>query len=286
MSYVNLSYRLFGEIARSVKPYFLDIRDDLQHANINLTLEEYLSTATFTIALMFFLESITLAFIFGVLRFSIIVSMLLSVTLSLTLSSILLFLFYTYPATLSKNRGSKIRKILPFAVSYMATIASSKLPPIVLFKTLAGFKEYGEVTEESKTITRDVEIFGMTFFASIRKQAKRTPSKELRELLWGMNSVMLSGGDIEFYLKQKGNELMADYRRRIRKYSQDISLFVEVYLTLIITGSIFFIVLSSVISSISGGTGTTLVQSFVIFILLPLLSVGFILILKSISPLE
>lgn len=284
MNYVFLAYRIFGDTARAFRPYFLDIKEDLQKANINFTLEEYLSTAAFTASLAFFLESISLAFIFGFLGISIPTSILLSVTLSLTMSGVLLFLFYAYPSTVSKNRESKITKILPFAVSYMATIASSKLPPIILFKTLSQFKEYGEVAEESKNITRAVEAFGMTFSASIRKEAKRTPSRDFRELLWGINSVLISGGDIEFYLKQKSDELMADYRRRIVKYSQDISLFVEIYLTLIITGSIFFIVLSSVISSISGGLGTIVVQSFTIFILLPLLSAGFILILKSMSP--
>lgn len=284
MNYVYFSYRLFGDAAKAMKPYFLDIRDDLQRANINFTLEEYLSTAAFTVSMTFFLEAVFLAFIFGFLGFSIPVTLLLSITLSMTISGVLLFLFYTYPATLSKNRENKIKKILPFAVSYMATIASSRLPPIVLFKTLSSFREYGEVTEESKNITRDVEVFGMTFSAAVKKQAKRTPSRDFRELLWGINSLLTSGGDLEFFLKQKSDELMGDYRRRIRKYSQDISLFVEIYLTLIITGSIFFIVLSSVISSISGGLGTIVVQSFAIFVLLPLFSIGFILILKSISP--
>lgn len=284
MNFVYLSYKIFGDISRSLKPYFLDIRDDLQHANLNFTLEEYLSTAAFTTAITFFLESITLAFIFGFLKFSIPVAIFLSITLSLGISGVLFFLFYTYPTTVSKNRGNKIKKILPFAVSYMATIASSKLPPITLFKTLSRFKEYGEVAEESKIITRDVDVFGMTFSTAVRKEAKRTPSREFRELLWGLNSILTSGGDMEFYLKQKGDELMSDYRRRIRKYSQDISLFVEIYLTLIITGSIFFIVLSSVISSISGGLGTIVVQTFTIFVILPLLSIGFILVLKSISP--
>ncbi len=286
MSYVNFSYRVFGNIARQIKPLFLDIKEDLYHANINFTLEEYLSTAIFTVSAAFFLENIFLAFIFGLLGFSMAGAVFLSFTLSMTVSGVLLFLFYTYPTTISKNRESKLKKIMPFAVSYMATIASSKLPPIVLFKTLARFREYGEVAEESKNIVRDVDAFGMTFSSAIKKEAKRTPSREFRELLWGINSVFLSGGDLEFYLKQKGEGLMADYKRRIAKYSQDISLFVEIYLTLIITGSIFFIVLSSVISSISGGMGTILVQSFAIFILLPMLSLGFILILKSISPIE
>jgi len=40
------------------------------------------------------------------------------------------------------------------------------------------------------------------------------------------------------------------------------------------------------LSAISGGMGTIVVQSFVVFILLPILSIGFILIIKSTSPTE
>ncbi|MBI2076702.1 MAG: type II secretion system F family protein [Candidatus Aenigmarchaeota archaeon] len=285
-SYVNLSYRFFGKISRSVKGNFLDIREDLQRANIAYTLEEYLSTAFFTTALAFVLETISLSFIFGLIRFSVVSALLLSITLSLAISGVLFFLFYSYPAAAAKTRQSKIKKILPFAVSYMATISSSRLPPIVLFRTLAGFKEYGQIAEEAANVSRDVDVFGMTFSAAVKKQAKRSPSTEFRELLWGINSIIASGGDLTFYLKQKSEEMMNDYRRRIRKYAQDLSLFVEIYLTLIITGSIFFIVLSSIISAISGGLGTIFVQAFVVFILLPLLSIGFIIIIKSISPVE
>jgi len=286
MSYVNLSYRFFGRISRSIQNSFLDVREDLQMANISYTLEEYLSTALFTTVLAFVLETISLSFLFGILRFSVITSMLLSVTLSVTISGILFFLFYSYPATVSKTRQTKIKKILPFCVSYLATISSSRLPPIVLFRALASFKEYGQIAEEAANIARDVDVFGMTFSAAVKKQAKRSPSTEFRELLWGINSLIASGGDLSFYLKQKSEEMMNDYRRRIRKYAQDLSLFVEIYLTLIITGSIFFIVLSSIISAISGGLGTIFIQAFVVFILLPALSIGFILIIKSISPIE
>ena len=165
-------------------------------------------------------------------------------------------------------------------------MASSRVEPVYLFKTIGGFKEYGEVAEEANMIVRDVEVFGMTISTAIKNQARRTSSKDFSELLWGMNTIIISGGDLTSYLKQKAESYMNDYRRRIRKYSQDLSLFVEIYLTLIITGSIFFVVLSSIISTVGGGLATIGIQSFVVFILLPVLSVGFIFVIKAISPIE
>lgn len=285
MSYVNMSYRFFGDISRSIRPYFIDIKDDMQKANINYTLEEYLSMALFTTIITFILETAFISFILGLF-----VEPLLAVAagfvLSIGISGLLFFIFYAYPVTLSKHREAKIKKVLPFAVSYLATMSSSRVSPIHLFKTLATFKEYGEVAEEAKAISNGVDLFGLTMSSAIKKQAKVTPSKDMRDLLWGINTVILSGGDITSFLKGKRNELMDDYRRRIRKYAQDLGLYTEIYLTLIITGSIFFIVLSSIIASLSAGVGIVVLQTFVVFVLLPLLSVAFIILIKSVSPLE
>ncbi|MBS3051421.1 MAG: hypothetical protein J4400_04710 [Candidatus Aenigmarchaeota archaeon] len=142
MSYAEVSYRLFGGLVKYAKPYFLDIKEELRQANISYTLEEYLSIALLTTAVTFIMEAMMLSFIFGLLV-SPIIAVILALTLSMTISGILFFLFYSYPTTASKSRGTKIKKILPFSVSYMATIAKSNVPPITIFKTLSEFKEYG-----------------------------------------------------------------------------------------------------------------------------------------------
>ncbi len=285
LSYTEISLKFYGSISKLMKGYFIDIKDDIHRANMNYTLEEWISKTLFTSTVVFIISSAMLSFGFAFIT-SPIIAVFSALTLSATFSGMLFFIFYSYPATLSRVRENKIRKVLPFSVSYLASIANSKVSGIVLFKTISQFKEYSEVANEAKNIVRDVEVFGMPLATAIKNQAKKTPSKDFRELLWGINSVIVSGGDLGLFLKQKGDELMNDYRRRIRKYAQDLSLFVEIYLTLIITGSIFFIVLSSIMSTLSGGAGTILIQTFVVFILIPVLSIGFIILIKSISPLE
>ncbi len=286
MDYAGMSYKYFGSFNESLKPYFFDMKEDLQRANMSYTIDEYISMAVFTVFVTFFVETIGISFILGLFGVSAVTSMLFGFTLAMAISVAIFFLFTTYPSTVANSRENRIKKVLPFSVSYMATISSSRLPPIVMFKTLAQFTDYGEIAKEAANITRDVETFGMTFSTAMKKQARRTPSKDFKEMLWGINSITMSGADLTAFLKSKSEELMNDYRRRIRKYANDLSLFVEVYLTLIITGSIFFIVLSSIIATISGGTGIVILQSFVVFILLPLLSIGFIVIIKSMSPTE
>lgn len=285
-SYARFSYQLLGDIAKNFEGYFIDIKEDLQSAKLGYTILEYISMAFFTTAVTFFIETILLAFIFSLIGIDILSSLLLSLTLSFAISGTILFLFYSYPATVSKSRGANIEKSLPFAISYLAAISSGNVPPSVLFKTLSQFKEYGEVSKEAGLMARDVEMFGMPFSSALKRHAQRTPSRSFRELLWGINAIISSGGDLVAYMKNKSDEMMDEYRRKIRKYAQDLSLFVEIYLTLIMTGSIFFIVLSSVISTISGGLGLTNVQGLVVFVLLPGISLGFIIVVKAISPTE
>ncbi|MBI3190997.1 type II secretion system F family protein [archaeon] len=285
MGFVSFSYRIFGDMCRSMRPYFNDVKDDMKKANLNYTFEEYFSMTFFVVMIAFFVETVFLSFIFGFFVEPVL-AILMSMILSIGISSVLFFIFYTYPATVASRRANNIEKAMPFALSYLATLSSSKVQPIVLFKSLGQFKEYGELAKESKDIANNVEIFGLTVSDAIRTQAKSTPSKKFRDILWGINSIIVSGGDMTSYLSGKNEEAMNDYRSKIRKFSQEISLYLEVYLTLIITGTIFFIVLTSIISVVSSGIETILTQTFVTFILLPVLSIMFLILIKSRSPLE
>jgi len=284
MNYAKTSYRIFGNYAKMVKDYFPDVKANLHKADMKFTFEEYISMTLFTVMILFFIETVTISFILAFF-FNIIESVVLAFILSLGISAGVFFMFYTYPSAVASGRAKKINTALPFAISYLTSISSGKMTPQLMFKAFADFEE-GEIAKEAKNISRNIDVFGMTVPEALRREAERTPSEEFKDILYGITTTITSGGDLTLYLKEKTEELMRNYRRMIIKYSQDLSLFVEVYLTLIITGAIFFIVLSSIMAVISGGLGTALIQSFVVFILLPLISIGFIILIKSISPLE
>ena len=284
MYYVSkFAYKIFGDFVDVVKPYFTDISDDIQKANMKYILEEYISLAIFITTITFFAETIILSFIFGFIM-NPVIAVILSVLMSVALSGALFFLFYTFPSTSAKNRSYKINKVLPFVSSYLTAIASGSAVPLTIFKTLSKFKEYGEITKESEGLVRDMEILGMNFFTALKRRAKLSPSAEWRDFLWGINETIASGSNLQAFLMEKNNELMNEYKRRIKKYAQDLSLFMEIYLTLVIIGSIFFIVLTSIIATMSSGLEILLIQTFIVFILLPLISIAFVLVIKTMSP--
>ncbi len=286
MNYTSLARMVFGGITNSIEGHFTEIRDDLQKANISYTLNEYISVMIFTVALTFFIEALSIVFILSIFGFGVAASVMIGLTSSAIISVLLFAFFYAYPVSKKRSRGNKIKKVMPFAVSYMATIASSRPTPVTLFSVMSKFKEYGELSKEAKLIMRDIELLGMTLSSALKRATKRTPSAEFRDLLWGIDSVISTGGNLPDYLQGKTNEAMAEHRRSIKKYSQDLSLYVEIYLTLVITGSIFFIVLTSITAALTGGVGTVALQTFVVLVLVPIISIFFIFMIKSISPFD
>ena len=283
----KLSFRFFGKALEPYLHYFESIKPDLQHANIPLSLREYVYTMFFILLMIFLIELPLIVIISVLLIKSALAAFVFSITAVILIEVGVFFLFYTYPSYTAKQRRRSIESSLSFATTYMATIASSGAPPSTMFKVLGKFKEYGEISKEAEKINRDVEAFGMDLVSAIRKTASRTPSTELKELLWGLDTVLTTGGNVGDYLHEKSRSFMAEYRRRLERYSQTLSLLIEVYLTVILVGSIFFVIMSALMS-IFGGGETNIFMSFmqfvIIFIVLPLVSTGFIVLIRAISP--
>jgi flagellar protein FlaJ len=197
------------------------------------------------------------------------------------------FLFYTYPSLAAGKRKVNIEANLPFATTYMATVAASGAPPPTMFKVLGQFKEYGEISKEAEKIDRDIEAFGMDLVSSLRKTAARSPSSELKELFWGLDTVLSAGGNVSNFLHEKSKTFISEYRRKLQEYSRTLSLLTEIYLTVILVGSIFFIIMTSLMSIMSAGQMNQLLsftQFLVVFLVMPVLSIGFVYLLKNLSP--
>jgi flagellar protein FlaJ len=195
--------------------------------------------------------------------------------------------FYIYPSLIMKSRGSKIRDTLPFATMYLSTLAGTGTSLPEIFKNLAEVDEYGEVSEEAEKISRDIETFGMDVSEALERAANRTPSEDFKELMWGINHVITTGGSLQEFLQERSDKLMDDYQRRIEEFSEQLSLLVEMYITLIIVGSIIFTSMSAVMSSFSSSISPSMlvnIQVAAIFFGLPIISGMFIILVDGMSP--
>jgi flagellar protein FlaJ len=284
----DLSFKFFKNSLDSLVDPFNSMRGDLQKANIGLTLLEYVYVMFFSVFVFFIIEFPIVTVIMSLLLPNLLIAILFSFVLNIVIGLIVFFTFYTYPSIMAGKRKKDIEGSLPFATTYMATIASSGAAPITMFKVISQFGEYGEVSREMEKIFRDVQVFGMDIVDAIRKTASRTPSDDLKELLWGLDNVMTSGGNIGDFLHEKSRSFIAEYDRRLDQYSKVLSVLIEIYLTLILVGSVFFVIITALMGILGGGGAMggsiSLIQFLVIFVVMPFVSTGFIVLLRTISP--
>lgn len=284
--FTKLGMRLFGPLSEGVIPYFPELKSDIRRAKLRTSIQEYFSNAILISILVFIFEMPLLSFIFSLYFQNFLFGFISSFTVTIFLAIIFFFAFINYPKTVVHERAKKIDGELSFASIYLSSISGSKLPLNKIFQIFSKFGEYGEIKNEMLSITKDTEVFGMDVNTALERSVERTPSKSLKELLWGILSMNKTGGNLDIYIKEKTKTFVSEYKRKVYEFSHQVSLIIEIYLTSIVIGTIFFTILTSIMSGISSG-GTTnliLIQFFLIAFFLPLTSALFIIVIRSMKP--
>jgi len=288
MTFQKQTYELFKPI---IAKYFKNLKElelDLRRSRLKTPPEEWVALSLFA-SIVAFVAAFTFVLIFSLLLSQ---KLLLVFAASLgiaVVSALFAFLFmYNYPRLTADERKKKIENALPFATLYLAALSRAGLPPNYMFKLLSRFKEYGELSKEAAKISSDTETLGLDITEALTRAIARSPSPTWTELLAGIKTTLTIGGDVGDFLNEKANGFVEGYSRKLQEFSSFLSLLIEIYITLIITGAIFFIIISSVMSSI-GAVPVSLLKAANILIVgvgIPMLTAMFIIVAKGVSPLE
>ncbi|MEK7353588.1 MAG: type II secretion system F family protein [Chloroflexota bacterium] len=299
----SLALRLFGAYFRARRNKFSAQSEALRKIDMRMSIDAWLSLATFYSLLMaslfvpIFILAWRLAFgnflvwdalkqlpttpLLGILRSS---GELLLLILAFCVSFVILrFLFNQYLVVMAGERKRKIDGNLPYAIGWMASLASVGIIPFEIFKKLAEKEEYyGEVSKEARRLVRDVEILGIDFMSALRHLATVTPSGHLRTFLQGAITSALSGGEMGSYFIAKAQEYMEENRRQFNDYINTLGMLSEVYIIAIIAGPLFIIVMFAAMMMLSGASPMLL--KIIVYAAIPLGSTMFILLADSLTP--
>ncbi|MDI6806372.1 MAG: type II secretion system F family protein [Candidatus Aenigmarchaeota archaeon] len=283
--YTRFGMRIFGELAEKITSYFSDTADDLRKAGFELSIQEYLSMAILTSFLVFIFEMLPLTFIISVVtKGASLFSFFSAFLLSCLFSALIFLLFTTYPRAVIRDKSADIDRALPLTTLHLFTIAQTKLPLSRIFRIFSRFVG-GETKKEVERIITDIEVFGFDVNTALERAIDRSPSKNFRELLWGILSTNKAGGDLGVYLKEKSSTFLEDYRRKLYEFSHQLAIYIEIYLVAIILGAIFFTILTAIFAGIAGVAWDIIsVQFFLITFFTPLVAVFLIIFIKSVSP--
>jgi flagellar protein FlaJ len=235
--------------------------------------------------ILFIAQLPVLSFVLGFFLQPFLFSFMSSVMLSMVVSAGVFIFMMNYPKVTIKSKSKDMDTSLPFATLYLSTVSGSKLPLYKIFEIFNKFTSYDELANQIHEINEDIKIFGLDVNTALERAVERSPSKNFKELLYGILSTVRSGADLSVFLKEKSRSFMAEYRRQLYEFAHSLTLYIEVYLTAIVLGSIFFTILTSILSGIGGVSGNIIMlQFFLVFVFIPMISLVFIMLIRSITP--
>ncbi|MGQ0536294.1 MAG: type II secretion system F family protein [Methanobacteriota archaeon] len=286
--YQRFAYRVLG---RYVQDAAKDshLRISLQRAHMEVRPEVYLATSYLNMGIAFVASTlVALAFaalkVGGVLDVPIVVLVVLSV-LPPFVATILYLLTFLIPDMTAGKRQRDIDAKLPYALNYIATMASAGMTPERIFAGLASQPVYGEVAEEALWITRDLRLLGMDMVSAFKAAIDRTPSIRFQDLLQGAITVVTSGGQLKDYFMSKSEQYLQENRQEQKKFLENLGVLAESYVTIVVAAPVFFLVLLSVMLSM-GGSGRELLSLgyLLLIVVMPAAQVAFGAAVQYVTP--
>ena len=283
------AYNILGGKTAKLLPLFKDLDTNLEKSNIKINFKAYVSL-TILSSLMASISTLILApiifhFLLGMPMLS---ALLFGLGISMLSGAFTIIGFYLYPIYKADNLKRKLEDELPFTTGYMTVLAGSGVTPEKIFLSIARMGVPLAITEESRRIVRDVELFGIDIISALEKASKRSPSEKFKNFLEGFIATIHSGGNLVSYLTERSRQYMELKKVALKKFADTLSILSEFYVAILVAGPLLFVVMLSVMSMLGGGGMGILDPKLLLYLLtyigIPISSIIFIIILDVISP--
>ena len=284
------AYHIIGEKIVRALPLFKDLDRNLQKGNIKISFKAYVSLTVFTTII----ASVVVATAVGLLTFMLLHTPLLPALLfglggGLLTWTITTISFYFFPIYRADKHKREVDDELPFTTGYMAILASAGVAPEKIFTSLATLKQPLAASAEAKEVVRHISLFGMDVISALDKTSQRTPSDKLREIFQGMISTMHSGGNLAVYLRERFKTYIKLRKLSLKKFADTLSALSEVYVIILLTAPLLFIIMLSVMSVMGGGgsiggLSADMLLKLITYLAIPVCALVFLIIIDSTSP--
>jgi len=280
-NYQKMCYRWFGNTAESIVNEKL--KSDLEKAHIEIRAGAYISCAwlnTIFTAIISSVIYLSLIIILPLELYLIIVFLLIPVSFTL-----MVYLYYKYkPAMKAKSRAKKIDLHLPYALNFISAMSAAGITPTEIFKSLSKQKIYDEIQEEALWIIRDVSLLGRDIISAIKANINRTPSEKFKEFLQGAIVTVQSGGALKPYFMAKADQYSRENRLTQKQLIESLGIMAEAYVTAAVAGVLLIIIIIPLLMIIAKSDTSQLTFMYIfIFIIIPLIHIGFSVVLSSMS---
>ncbi|MEM4571452.1 MAG: type II secretion system F family protein [Nanopusillaceae archaeon] len=235
--------------------------------------------------LMSILSAIIISIIiYLITNFIDIVIILISIFFGIFVFFLVIFYFYIYPILAKEDYKRDIDVNIPFFILYFYVYASSNVNMIDIFRFLSTRKEFGNLRNEIKFLINLIDMLGYDLTNALLVLANKTPSYKLKEFLYGLYSTIKSGGSILEFIKIYSKNSMKEYEIILKSYNEKINTLITVYSFIFSLFPLTLLIISFIISYISGNVALLNQLLFFYTIILPLSYIAYLYFIHTIQP--
>jgi flagellar protein FlaJ len=303
-SFERFCFNLLGMKMKSRREQYSQLRNDIISARLKTPFEVYISTAIVSSVLVGLISAVALGFFTWLLKLPNLIKYkgevpasflflsqhsLIIGTVFVIIFSLLVFggmtyaVFLMYPSVMAGNRRRNIDATLPYAINYITSMSTAGITPAEIFRLLGDSPIYGESSVEARYIAREIDIFGRDLIDALRIVSASTPSRRMKEFLQGAMASISSGGNLTDYFRNKANQYALENRQTQKLFLDTLALISESYVTAMVAGTLFLIILQSIMS-VLGGDAKPMFLYIIIYMMIPFGTMMFIIMISSMTP--
>jgi flagellar protein FlaJ len=271
-SFERVSWQLLGRRAQKKRDKYSELRNALMAARFKVSSEVYIATAYLASLLAGMAAAVILGIVtyilnlpelvtyhgeapqslVGLSEYSLVIGTVAAAVISfIVFAAIVFVIFNIYPGIIAGNRRRNIDATLPYAINYITAMSTAGIPPAEIFRQLGQSPMYGESSVEARYIALEVDLFGRDLIDALRIISSTTPSLRMKEFLQGTMGCVSSGSNLTEYFRTKAEQYALENRQTQRMFLETLGLISESYVTAMVAGPLFLIILQSIMSILS-----------------------------------
>ncbi len=303
-SFQRIAFRMLGKYAGRKRDKYSDLRNSLLTARMKIPFEVYLSTAYLASSVIGIVSAIllgTVTWLFNIPgmitykgevpevllslnQYSQIIGTLIATIVSFAIvAGIIFLLFLLYPGFVSGNRKRNIESTLPYAINYVTAMSTAGIPPAEIFRLLGSSTIYGESATEARFIALEIDLFGRDLIDALRMVSSTTPSFRMKEFLQGSMGCISAGSNLTEYFRNKAGQYALENRQTQKMFLETLGLIAESYVTAMVAGPLFLIILQSIMSILSSQSQPFILY-IIIYLIIPFGSIAFVILISMMTP--
>lgn len=173
---------------------------------------------------------------------------------------------------------------LIYTISYMTILSNSGFSIERMISRAADIEKNSVVKELLSSFLSDMSVFGFDVEKSLRRLSERSPSKDFARFIDSVNNAIWTSGELQNVMKYQFYTQIQKKKDNTEKLLNSLTFLSEIYVAAMVVSPIMFIIMFTLMSALSinaGGFASVSILNWIVFIGIPIVGTGFLVILDT-----